>query len=357
VKSVKSVVDIHGRTDAKMLTIDGSYGEGGGQILRTALALSLVTGKPFRIERIRANRRKPGLGHQHLTAVTAAAQIGQADVTGNALGSLELTFTPRAIQPGRYHFNVGTAGSCTLVLQTILPALLKADRPSEILLEGGTHNPLAPSFDFLTLAFLPLLNRMGAHITGALERPGFYPAGGGRCTFSIEPMRHPGRLDLVARGTVLNQYAMVMLAKLPHHIAEREIRVLCSQLSWEPERLSVVDITNAQGPGNVVTVVIACEHITEVFTGYGERGVPAEKVAGRAVAEAQEFLTHDAPVGRHLADQLIIPLVLAGGGKFRTFALTPHTITNLEVVKQFLDRDISAIQRDSTVWEIVVGPS
>ncbi len=160
-----------------MITIDGSYGEGGGQILRTSLALSLVTGKPFSIRNIRAGRKKPGLMRQHLTAVNAAAEIGQAAIEGNRIGSQAFTFEPEMIKPGNFHFAIGSAGSCTLVFQTILPALLTAGEPSEIILEGGTHNPFAPPFDFLEKAFLPVINRMGPKVAAVLEKPGFYPAG------------------------------------------------------------------------------------------------------------------------------------------------------------------------------------
>jgi RNA 3'-terminal phosphate cyclase (ATP) len=163
-----------------MITIDGSYGEGGGQILRTSLALSLVTGKPFSINNIRAGRKKPGLMRQHLTAVNAAAEIGSAAIKGNRIGSQEFTFEPEMIKPGNFHFAIGSAGSCTLVFQTILPALIIAGGPSEIILEGGTHNPFAPPFDFLAKAFLPVINRMGPKVDAVLEKPGFYPAGGGR---------------------------------------------------------------------------------------------------------------------------------------------------------------------------------
>jgi RNA 3'-terminal phosphate cyclase (ATP) len=156
-----------------MLTIDGSLGKGGGQILRTALALATVTGKPFRIEKIRAGRPKPGLLRQHLTAVKAAATISDAIVTGAELGSGALTFTPGHLRAGEFAFAVGTAGSATLVLQTILPALLTAPAPSTLVLEGGTHNPAAPPFDFLVKSFLPLINRMGPTVTAELERPGF----------------------------------------------------------------------------------------------------------------------------------------------------------------------------------------
>jgi RNA 3'-terminal phosphate cyclase (ATP) len=153
-----------------MITVDGSFGEGGGQILRTALALALVTGQPFRIEKIRAGRKNPGLLRQHLTAVKAAAQIGQATIAGDSIGSTQLTFAPGRIAAGEYTFAVGTAGSTTLVLQTILPALLRANAPSRLTLEGGTHNPFAPPFHFLVQAFLPLLNQMlaGGQVTASI---------------------------------------------------------------------------------------------------------------------------------------------------------------------------------------------
>ncbi len=173
--------------EAGVLTIDGADGEGGGQILRTSLALSLVTGIPFRIERLRAGRPRPGLLRQHLTAAHAAAEVGQVQVTGAALGSLSLTFVPGRVTPGTYSFSVGTAGSTTLVLQTVLPALLLASEPSTLTLAGGTHNPFAPPFDFLAQAYLPLVNRMGPQVTATLERPGFYPAGGGTCQITIAP--------------------------------------------------------------------------------------------------------------------------------------------------------------------------
>ena len=168
-----------------MIEIDGSQGEGGGQILRTALALALVTGKPFRITNIRAGRKKPGLLRQHLTAIQAAMAVGGAAAEGATIGSRDLVFHPGAITPGTYRFAVGTAGSTTLVLQTILPALLCAGGESMLTLEGGTHNPFAPPFDFLQTTFLPQVNRLGPKVEAVLERPGFYPAGGGR--FRVSP--------------------------------------------------------------------------------------------------------------------------------------------------------------------------
>src|SRR5688572_7099138 len=163
-----------------MIRIDGSVGEGGGQILRTALSLSLATGTPFQIENIRAGRKNAGLLRQHLTAVLAAAEIGSAETAGASLGSTALTFTPKSVRGGEFRFAVGTAGSATLVFQTILPALLLAGTPSRVEIEGGTHNMAAPPFDFLKRTFLPVLRRMGANISLELKRYGFYPAGGGR---------------------------------------------------------------------------------------------------------------------------------------------------------------------------------
>ena len=334
-----------------MVTIDGSYGEGGGQILRTSLALSLVTGKPFSIHNIRAGRKKPGLMRQHLTAVNAAAEIGLAAIEGNRIGSQAFTFEPEMIKPGNYHFAIGSAGSCTLVFQTILPALLMAGEPSEIILEGGTHNPFAPPFDFLEKTFLAVINRMGPQVDAVLEKPGFYPAGGGRFKVSISPAGL-NRIDLLERGNIIHKTARASVANLPVKIANRELKVIREKLEWSRELLKAVNVENSQGPGNILTVEIESDNITEVFTGFGEKGISAEKVAKRAVKAVQEYLAFDVPVGRYLADQLLIPMALAGGGKFRTFSPTQHTTTNAEIIKKFLDVDIAINEYDQNRWEI-----
>jgi len=318
-----------------MLTIDGSMGEGGGQILRTSLALSLVTGTAFRIEKVRAGRERPGLLRQHLTAVQAAAGIGQAEVQGDALGSRELVFRPGGILPGSHSFSVGTAGSTTLVLQTVLPALLVGTAPATLVLEGGTHNPGAPPFDFLEKAFLPLVNRLGPRVAVTLERAGFYPAGGGRFTVRVEPAPALGRLDLLERGEPLARRARAAVANLPIQIAQRELAVIGRKLSFDPGDLEAVEVRGSQGPGNIVTIEIASANVTEVFTGFGERGVRAEAVAEGVVQEARRYLAAGVPVGPHLADQLLIPLALAGGGSFRTVAPTRHFTTNAEVIRLF----------------------
>ncbi len=338
-----------------MIQIDGAFGEGGGQIVRTSLALSLVTAKPFSIGNIRAGRKKPGLMRQHLTALNAAARIGNAEVQGNAIGSRSFMFKPGTVSPGRFHFAIGSAGSCSLVLQTVLPALLQADGHSELILEGGTHNPYAPPFDFLQKSFLPLVNRMGPALSAELERPGFYPAGGGKIRVSVRPVQSLKPIELLERGRIHSRSALAVVSNLPLSIAQRELTIVAQKLKWEQDALKAEEIRNAKGPGNVLTIEIESEALTEVFTGFGQRGLSAEKVAGRAVKMVQEYLRYNLPAGRYLADQLLIPLAMAGGGKFRTLSPTPHTKTNIAVIKQFLDVDIRLKACDEHQWEIDIS--
>ncbi len=338
-----------------MILIDGSFGEGGGQILRSSLALSLITGKPFQIENIRAGRKKPGLMRQHLTAVNAAVEIGDADVSGNAIGSQFLTFSPKAINAGTYDFKVGTAGSTTLVLQTILPALLIADKSSEITLEGGTHNPFAPPFSFLEKAFVPIINKMGPNITLDLQRPGFYPAGGGCFTVQIQPKAKLDRIDLIERGDVVKRSAKAYVAYLPEKIADRELRVIRNKLLWDMKETEIIKVRDSNGPGNIVTVEIASENITELFTGFGMKGVPAGKVPLEMVKEIREYLAAGVPVARHLADQLMIPMAMAGGGTFRTLPLTLHSTTNIEILKKFLDIQVDVNKLENNAYEVNIA--
>ena len=328
-----------------MIQIDGSYGEGGGQILRTSLGLSLVTGKPFRIERIRAARKTPGLLRQHLTSVNAAAAIGQAETTGATLGSRELTFKPRQVLPGEYSFAIGTAGSTALVLQAVLPALILASGPSVLTLEGGTHNPFAPPFDFLQRAFLPLLKRMGVNIRAELDRYGFYPAGGGKVRFIVTPTSQLKPFELLQRGPIVAWTGTALVANLSTTIAERELAMIGRKLAWPADSLRLESVSNSTGPGNFVSIEIASEHVTEVFTAFGERGLPAETVASSAVKAARGYLASDMPVGEYLADQLLIPMALARGGSFATCGLSRHSRTNIEIIHKFLDVRISIAEQ------------
>ncbi len=331
-----------------MIEIDGSQGEGGGQILRSAVGLSLVTGKAFRIFNIRAGREKPGLMRQHLTAVQAAARVGCAEVAGAEIGSRELAFRPGAVKAGHYEFAVGTAGSATLVLQTVLPALLTAAGPTTLVLEGGTHNSFAPPFDFLAKTFLPIVNRMGPTVTAALERPGFYPAGGGRFTVNIMPAAKLSPIDLLERGEIRRRRARAWVAGLPRHITDRELKVVARDLGWDRRELEGDELPAAYGPGNILMLEIESEHITEVVTGFGEKKTRAEVVAHGAVEEASRYLAAGVPVGEHLADQLLLPLALAGGGSFRTLPLTKHARTNIEVIRMFLPAQIEVVEEGTT---------
>ncbi|HZE96119.1 MAG TPA: RNA 3'-terminal phosphate cyclase [Planctomycetota bacterium] len=337
-----------------MLSLDGSVGEGGGQILRSALSLSLVTGRPFTIDRIRAGREKPGLQRQHLAAVQAAATIGRADVSGAEVGSRALRFRPGTVTPGSYTFSVGTAGSATLVLQTVLPALIGASGRTTLTLEGGTHNAWAPPYDFLEKAFLPLLLRMGARVKVRLERRDFYPAGGGRMTVEIDPAPRLEPLVLLERGKTLARRATAVVSRLTPEIARRELKVLERELSIEPNRLKVEEDRTSPGPGNVVHVEVESEHVTEVFTGFGKKGVSAEEVAASLAAEVRVYLAAGAPVGEYLADQLLIPCALAGGGSFHAAPLSSHSTTNMGVIPQFLSRTFRVDRSRETMHRVDV---
>ena len=330
--------------DMNMLNLDGSQGEGGGQILRSALTLSTITGTPFRIERIRGGRAKPGLLRQHLTAVTAAAAVSGAQVSGNAPGSQTLEFVPGAIRGGDYRFDIGTAGSCTLVLQTVLPALWFADGPSTITVSGGTHNGAAPPADFLIRSWLPLMRRMGVEMDIELERHGFYPAGGGRVRASVTPCGSLLPLHLEERGEHIATRAVAVVAGLPAEIAGRELDHLAATFS-EAECETRV-LSSREGPGNVVMVEISHASHTEVFTGFGEKGLPAKTVAARTAHAAASWLASGAAVGEHLADQLLLPMALAKGGAFTTALLSSHTRTNIGVIEKFLPLEFDVAQED-----------
>jgi len=338
-----------------VLLIDGAEGEGGGQILRSALALSIITRRPFRMDNVRAKRSRPGLMRQHLTAVTAAAQICGATVDGAAIGSSRLAFAPKDVRPGDYHFAIGTAGSTTLVLQTILPPLLHAAGPSRVTLEGGTHNPNCPPFDFLARTFLPLVNRMGPTVTARLERYGFYPAGGGRLVFDITPAATLQPIELLTRGPVTARRARALVANLPRHIGERELAVVRAKLNWPDDALTVEETRNSPGPGNALMLEVESKGVTEVFTAFGAIGVSAEAVAERAVGYAREYLAApDVPVGECLADQLLLPLALAGGGAFVTTKISRHTATNIDLIAKFLPARIMTGESDGGRWLVRV---
>jgi RNA 3'-terminal phosphate cyclase (ATP) len=341
------------------LVIDGSFGEGGGQIVRSSLALSLVTGRPFIIENLRARRQRPGLMKQHLTAVKAAAEVGQAKVHGAEIGSSRLEFEPGEVKPGEYDFRIGTAGSTTLVAQTVLPALLHLAGPSVLHVEGGTHNPLAPPYDFLEKTYLPLVARMGPTIRCTLARHGFYPAGGGGFSIAVQPAPTLGGLDLMDRGALVSCRVRGLVANLPRHIAERECNTIAQLSGWD-EACFTVEQVAAAGPGNVVLIELEHEHVTEVFAGVGQKGVKAEAIASRAWREAQAYLESGVPVGEHLADQLLLPLGLAAWqyratSRYRTGPLSQHAHTHIEILRMFLDVPIHVDDSEGGAGAVTVG--
>jgi len=340
---------------SEMITIDGSQGEGGGQVLRTALSLSLATGQPFHLEHIRRGREKPGLLRQHLTAVQAPAAVGEARVEGDALGSTEIRFNPTTVRSGQYRFAVGSAGSATLVLQTVLPPLLTAASESTVILEGGTHNPWAPPFDFLQRVFLPLVNRLGPHVEASLTQPGFYPAGGGSFTVRVRPSRSLNRLDLQSRGDIVGRRVTALLANLPRHIAERELRTAVTGLNWKTDCSSVTTYDGVAGPGNVLLIEVESANVTEIATAFGAVGVAAEAVANQAMKQTRRYLAAGVPVGDHLADQLLTVLAVGEGGVFTTLALSRHTLTNIGIIRLFVDAQIAVAEEARDVVRVEVG--
>ena len=334
-----------------MLVIDGSQGEGGGQILRTSLSMAMVTGTDIRIENIRAGRDKPGLMRQHLACVNAAQTVSRAKVSGAEVGSTAITFKPKGIKAGDYRFAVGTAGSTTLIFQTVLPALALVKDESRIFFEGGTHNLYAPSFDFIALAYAPLLRRMGVAVEMQLVRHGFYPQGGGQWQTVIRPSGRIGRLELRERGRFLGHEAVVTSAHIPGHVAMRELAEIAKQCHW-PDDVLKAEQVECMGSGNIVSMRLYYEQCSEVVESIGKVGVAAEKVAKRAIQALRRYQATPAPVGEHLADQLMLPMAIGEGGAFRTLQPSLHSQTNRHVIHLFTDKrfEFEALAKD--LWEI-----
>jgi RNA 3'-terminal phosphate cyclase (ATP) len=321
-----------------MILIDGSEGEGGGQIVRNCCALSLVTGEPFRIVNIRGKRSKPGLMRQHVTAIEAACAISGSAAEGLAVGATDFVFRPGQVKPGNYAFAVGTAGSTSLVLQTILTPLALADGPSRLTLEGGTHNIQAPPFDFLVRVFLPILSRMGPRVEARLIRHGFYPRGGGRIEIEIWPA--PFRpIELFDRGDLHAVSARAVFSAVPFAIADRILASARAALpDWPHEAFAVRQLPADEGPGIILLLEAEYDAATEIVSGFGQIGVRAEELAAKAAMRMAGFLASRAFAGPCLADQLILPFALAGGGAFTTVRPTPHTLTAAAIMERFTGR-------------------
>ncbi len=328
--------------------IDGSEGEGGGQILRTSFALAALYGRSLHVTKIRAGRERPGLKRQHLTCVRAVTQLCHGTLRGDTLGSSELHFEPGKVKAGEYHFSVGTAGSACLVFQTVIWPLLFAKGNSRVVFEGGTHNPFAPPFEFIERSFLPIIQRMGARVSLHLERAGFMPAGGGRFVAEIEGNCRLKPIELCETTAIVERRATALVANLPGTIAIRELREIRNLLHWKNEECLPKVSQDDGGPGNVLLLEISRENVTEVASVIGVRRLSAEDVAAIGAKAIQTYLASDVPVGTCLADQLVIPFALAEGGQYRTSALSEHTKTNIDVVKRFCEVQVSAKLKSKT---------
>lgn len=336
--------------------LDGSQGEGGGQILRSALALSMMTGRGFEMDRIRAGRSKPGLMRQHLAAVKMAVEVSGATVEGMEIGSTWLRFAPGSIRRGDYQCAVGTAGSTVLIIQTVLLPMVYAGGGSSLSVEGGTHNPLAPSGDFLERSYVAQLARMGSSMSISIVRRGFYPAGGGRIEVCIpeKEWRMGGGYELVERGGLKSRRAVAILNNLPDHIGHRELKAVQDRLHFPDEEIMMDSAPGGPGPGNVLYVEYEYENVTEIFTGYGAHGMPAERLAAKVCQEVERYHKSAAPVGDHLADQLLLPMAMSGGGAMRCTALTPHFLSQVQVIQQFMDIQITTEREDRLSWLVRV---
>ena len=335
------------------IKIDGSQGEGGGQILRTALSLSMMTGIPFVIENMRAGRSKPGLLRQHLACVNAAAEISSAIVEGAELQSKTLRFQPGPVRAGDYRFSIGSAGSCTLVLQTVLIPLASVGR-STVTVEGGTHNSMCPNFEFLHECYRPVLAECGIKADFVLERHGFYPAGGGLISVTIERDSGAQIAPLVCRTKQVNRVEVLALSSsIPERIGRAEVELAASELRI-PLSQTEARMVESPGPGNLVLVRVVMTDGVAVFTSFGARGLPLERVARDAAQQAQHFAVSPARVEGHLQDQMLLPLATGAGGSFSTVEPTEHTKTNAEVIRLFLPVSIVMDEQGKDDWTIDV---
>jgi RNA 3'-terminal phosphate cyclase (ATP) len=326
-----------------LVELDGSFGEGGGQILRTSLALSLITGRPFHLRNVRARRSRPGLQPQHLMSVRAAAAVGRAEIRGASRGSIDLVFEPGPVVPGKYDFPIGTAGATGLVLHTVyLPLAWKASGPSELVITGGTHNDHSPCFHFLETTWRPYMERLGLHVRLTLKRPGFYPRGGGVLLAHVQPCNRLTGLRLAGPGKITKATGFSAVAGLPEDIARRQARRARYGLQEAGLKVDLREESWSGGPGTVLAIVLDSAPVPVLFFGLGARGKPAERVADEAVDQALAYLkSGPAGVDEHSADQLVLPLALAAeGSEFRVARVSRHLLTNIEVIRHFLEREI-----------------
>jgi RNA 3'-terminal phosphate cyclase (ATP) len=337
-----------------LIEIDGSSGEGGGQILRTSLSLSIISGAPFEIINIRAGRKNPGLRHQHLASVNAAARICSASLEGASLGSACLKFIPKEVLSREYSFHIGTAGSTSLVYQTIFfPLALRGNSVSLVNITGGTHVPWSPPFEFLKEEWLLFMKRIGFRADLELKRAGFYPKGGGEIVSRIEPVETISSLEIRERGELLKVYGISAVGGLSMEVAERGKNRLGKVLDENgiPNEVEAVELPS-YGRGAIVFLKAAFKNTTVSFSSTGEIGKRMETVAEEACKKLIDFLGSDATVDENMADQLILPLALSPGRSyFKIPKATEHIKTNAAVVSRFLENVKIKIEGDEVVIE------
>ena len=348
-----------------MINIDGSWGEGGGQILRTSLSLAAITGQPVRIDRIRANRKNPGLAPQHLTSVRAAASLCKAEVSGDSLGSTTLEFIPtRSAQAGDYTFDVtearqgGSAGSVTLILQTILLPLALVNGSSKVILKGGTHVAWSPPVTYVQEVYLPTLRQLGLQAEVKLKAWGWYPQGGGEIELRITDTQKPLRgLQLIERGAIKQIRGLAVVTQLPAHIPQRmanraEKLLLPAHLPAQIKAVRERGIATGAG----IFITAEYEHSLAGFSALGRRGIPAEQVAETAIEELLNFHTQTTPVDTFFADQLLLPLALSSEtSQYRVAEISQHLTTNAWVIEQFELASI-AIEKDNQLIHVTPQP-
>jgi RNA 3'-terminal phosphate cyclase (ATP) len=323
----------------KPLVIDGSYGEGGGQVLRTSLALSAILRQPVEIQHIRAGRKKAGLRPQHIAGVKAVALTTKGRTEGVHLGSTRLFFEPRTIQNGTFKLDVGTAGSAGLVLQAMLPGLFFGNGPSQVTITGGTHVPWSPCFHYLDGVFLPALKAMNGIASVKITDWGWYPRGGGRLIARISPASEFIGVERMALGTLKDLVVLSAVSNLPVGIGKRQKNEVVKHLArqgYSPSETKVVEAPSP-GTGTVVFVQACFENGCVGFSSLGARGKPAETVGEEAAAGFLSFVGSGATVDRYLADQLAVYMALAAGrSSFTVQSITRHLMTNIWVIEQFL---------------------
>ena len=342
-----------------MIEIDGSFGEGGVHVLRTSLSLSCLLSKPFHIFNIRKNRKKPGLMPQHLMGIRSLKLISNARVEGDSGGSTELFFAPSEVKPGDYFFDIGTAGSTSLLLQAILPPLIFAKNSSSITLKGGTHVPLSPTFHYISAIFFPVLKKLGMEVKATIESYGFYPKGGGKVHVDITPSDALDAVSFLEKGDIKKVYGLSGVGNLPLSIAERQKKAALAILASRGINAEIKTISvPTPGQGTFAFLRAETEKCFAGFSSLGERGKKAELVGEEAAQQFLNYYSTSACLDHHLADQIVLYLAVAQSeSSFTTSEISGHLLTNLWVIEKFLDTRYRVEGERGKPGKITINPS